>query len=269
MSMKRLVLRLTALTLLGLTPAVHASAAPLAPTSPAGAGEYVLGPTDVVEVNLLGRADFTTKDRITEDGKIRLPLLGEVKAADLTSAQLGDEVAALLVKGGFFTQPIVKVDVVSYGSRYVTLLGNFRTPGLVPIDHPYKLSEIVARAGGINEVGADYVIYRPVRGEERTIRIAELATGEGSQDPQVAPGDKIFAPPADLAFLSGQVKSPGAFPITPGMTIRMALSRGGGVTDQGSEKRITLTRKGAKVAHVNLDERIQPGDVVVVGERLF
>jgi polysaccharide export outer membrane protein len=242
----------------------------VAPEASAGAAEdYRLGPADVIEVDLLGQAEFTTKERINEDGMIRLPMIGSVEAANKTVAELADLVAEKLKSGGYYASPIVKVEVASFGSRYVTVLGNFGSPGLVPIDHPYRLSEIVARVGGIKETGADYVIYRPRLGAERTIRVADLATGDIKEDPFVSPGDKIYSPPAELVFVSGQVKAPGGFPITPGMTIRMALSRAGGVTDQGSDKKVTVTRGGAKMTHVNLDDAIRPGDVLVVGERLF
>jgi polysaccharide export outer membrane protein len=231
--------------------------------------DYVLGPADVIEVDLLGQADYTTKQRITEDGVIRLPMIGIVKAANKTVGTLSDEIAQKLKSGGFYAAPIVKIDVVSFGSKYMTVLGNFNSPGLIPIDHPYRLSEIVARVGGVKEGGADYVDYTPRNGEERKIRIADLAGGGAKDDPYVAPGDKLYSPPADLVFVSGQVKLPGAYPITPGMTFRMALSRGGGITDQGSYGRVTLTRDGKKQGHVNLDDAVRAGDVLVVGERLF
>jgi polysaccharide export outer membrane protein len=163
----------------------------------------------------------------------------------------------------------VKVEVTAFGSRYVTVLGNFGAPGLVPIDHPYRLSEIVARVGGIKDGGADYVVYRPRHGDERKIKISDLATGDVKDDPYVSPGDKIYNPPVDLVYVSGQVKGPGAFAITPGMTVRMALARGGGLTDIGSYKHVALTRDGVKQGRVDLDAPVKPGDVLVVGERLF
>jgi polysaccharide export outer membrane protein len=113
------------------------------------------------------------------------------------------------------------------------------------------------------------VDYTPRHGQERKIRIADLAGGDAKDDPYVSPGDKLYSPPADLVFVSGQVKLPGAYPITPGMTIRMALSRGGGITDQGTYSRVTITRDGKKQTHVDLDQPVRSGDVVVVGERLF
>ena len=230
---------------------------------------YILGPADVIEVSVLGRSEYTTRARISEDGTIQLQYLGVVNAATKTAAQLSDEVAAALEKGGYFAKPVVRVDVVSYASRYVTVLGNVVTPGLVPVDRAYHLSEIIARVGGIKEAGADYVVLRPQHGDERRITIATLATGAASDDPLVAPGDKIYSPPAEVFYVTGQVKLPGGFPIMPDMTVRMALSRAGGLTDSGSDKKVTITRKGQKIGHVDLDSKLQPGDVVLVGERLF
>ena len=85
----------------------------------------------------------------------------------------------------------------------------------------------------------------------------------------MSPGDKIYSPPAELIYVSGQIKTPGAFPIVSDMTVRMALSRAGGLTNSGSDKKVTITRKGVKMKHVDLDSKVQPGDVIVVGERLF
>ena len=64
------------------------------PAAANGASQhYVLGPADVIEVSVLGRPDFTVKDRIGEDGTIRTPYLGPVKAADKTTVQFADELA--------------------------------------------------------------------------------------------------------------------------------------------------------------------------------
>jgi polysaccharide export outer membrane protein len=230
---------------------------------------YVLGSSDVIEVSVLEHTDFTTRGRIGEDGTIRLPFLGPVMAANRTAAQLGDDVAQALDKGGFFTHPIVKVEIVSYGSRYVTVLGEVGTPGIVPVDRAYRLSEILARVGGVKESGANYVVLRPADGAEQKLVIADIATGGVKEDPYVAPGDKIYSPKAELFYVSGQVNAPGTYPILPDMTIRMAIARAGGVNLQGSEKRLKLTRHGEKVPTVDLNDKIQPGDVLVVGESLF
>src|SRR3954462_7910432 len=119
------------------------------PAQPAGMPDqaYILGPEDVVQVEVLGRTDFTTKTKIGVDGKIQLPLLGAVPAADRTVLQLRAQITEALQKAGFFNRPIVEVQVASYASRYVTVLGAVGSPGLIPVDRPYRLSEIIARVG--------------------------------------------------------------------------------------------------------------------------
>ncbi len=248
----------------------QAAADPVGPAADDTASQnYILGAADVIEVSVLGRPDFTTKGRIGEDGTIRVPYLGSVTASNKTTVQLADELGKALESGGYFSHPIVKVDVSSYASRYVTVLGNVGSPGLIPVDRAYRLSEIVARVGGVKETGADYVVFRPRVGAERHITVQALATGDLKDDPYVSPGDKIYSPDADLFYVSGQVKAPGAFPLRANVTLRMAISRAGGLTESGSDKSVTVTRAGQKLPHVDLDSKVMPGDILLIGERLF
>ena len=229
---------------------------------------YVLGPEDVIQVSVLGQSDFNTRTRIGEDGTVQLPYLGQFRAADKTARQLEDDVAQALKHGGYFAHPIVSVETVGFGSRNVTVLGAVGAPGLIPIDRPYRLSEILARVGGPRNDGADYVIVRPEDGPEKRFLIRDLAAGDINDDPFVSPGEKVFVPRAEVFYVSGQVRAPGAYPITSGLTLREALGRGGGITEQGSEGRVRVNR-GGKSLRVPLESLVQPNDVVNVGQRLF
>jgi polysaccharide export outer membrane protein len=162
----------------------------------------------------------------------------------------------------------VTIEVVGFASRYVTVLGGVVQPGLIPINRPYRLSELLARVGGVREGSADYLVVRSANGAERKLLIRDLAMGDASQDPYVQAGDKIYAPAAELFYISGQVKSPGAYPISSGMTARMAVAKAGGLTESGSDKKIETNRDGKKVK-LKLEDAVQVGDVLVVGERLF
>jgi polysaccharide export outer membrane protein len=251
----------------------HAATSQTAPAASAASADqsYTLGPADVIEVSIPGRTDFTTRGRIGENGSIELPYLGSVAAAGRNPGQLAEEIDKALQAGGYFAKPTVSVQVVSYASKYVTVLGEVTTPGLVPIDHAYRLSEIIARVGGIKEGGADYVILRPEKGAERRLALDTLATGDESQDPYVSPGDKIYSPKADIFYVSGQVTTPGAYALVPNMTLRMAIARAGGVNAEGSLGKVVVTRHGVKLPQRqrDLDAKAEPGDVIVVGERLF
>jgi polysaccharide export outer membrane protein len=254
---------------LGVLVAQATGAAPPAASSEAAEQPYILGPEDVVELEVLGRADFKTRAKIGSDGTILLPYVGQMQAADRTTKQLAAEVTAALEAGSYFQRPILRVEVVSFASRYVTVLGAVGSPGLVPINRAYRLSEILARVGGISAASADYVVVRPEQGPEHRYSIKALTTGELSQDPYVAPGDKIFLPTAEIYYLSGQVRSPGQYAVAPDLTIRMAIARAGGLTELGSNKRIKINRKNKKVGKVSLDDVVQAGDVIEIGERLF
>jgi len=259
---------------------VHAQPAPAPATVPALAQPalaqpagmpdqgYILGAEDVVQVEVLGRTDFTTKTKIGADGKIQLPLLGAIPASDRSVLQLREQIRDALQKGGFFNRPIVDVQVVSYASRYVTVLGAVGSPGLIPVDRPYRLSEIIARVGGVRENGADHVVLRSKTGE-RNYAIKDLATGGEGLDPYVQPGDKIFAPSGDVFYIKGQVRAPGSYPLLPHMTLTMALARGGGITDLGSDSHIKIIRKTAEMSPKDLNIEILPDDVIDVGEGWF
>jgi polysaccharide export outer membrane protein len=260
------------IAIVGLSSAPARSAPGPAGNVPAEAkhdADYVLGPGDVIEAQVLGRSDFTTRARIGQDGAIQLPYLGTVAASDRSTRKLGDEIAKALEAGGYYASPIVNVDIVSYASRYVTVLGEVGAPGLTPIDRPYHLSEILARDGGVREDAADYLVIRAEHGPEKRYSIRGLATGDASQDPLVAPGDKVFVPKAEVFYISGQVKSPGAYALESGMTLRMAIARGGGLTDLGTDHGVKVTSRDGQKKRLELDGAINAGDVIVVGERLF
>lgn len=243
-----------------------ATAASGASTDP-GSAEYILGPEDVLEIEIVGQPD-KMRARVYTDGTVQLNLVGKVVAQGKTPRQLGDEIAGLLKSGGFYANPVVNVEVSGYASRFVTVLGQVASPGLIPINRPYRLSEILARVGGTQAAAADYLIVKSEVGEERRYQISDLATGDASKDPYVAAGDKIFAPQAELFYISGQVMSPGAFPAKAETTIAQAIARAGGLTASGSDKKVQVTRAGKKIK-LRGDALVQPGDVLVVGERLF
>lgn len=251
---------------------IHAQAAKAAP--PAATAEkdlaagYVLGPDDVIEVSVLGQPEFQTRARIRSDGTIQLPFIGEQKVAGETALTLAPKIADRLRAGGYYAKPVVNIEITGFTSRYVTLLGAVAQSGLQPVDRSYRLSEIIARAGGIRETGADFVTLTRADGTQKNYPFEKLASGGPEDDPVVNPGDKIYVPEADLFYIYGQVNAPGVYPIRGQMTVRKAIARGAGFTPSGSAKKIKLYRDGQE-QKADLDMVIKPGDVFVIGEKAF
>lgn len=264
--------------ILALASTVATAAAPVQQTPPAAPAQgdasvslvegYVLGPGDVIEVSVLGREDFKPRVQVQADGTVALPLLGSVPAADRTVLQLRDQIREALVRGGYYSSPVLNISIVTYASRYVTVLGEVATPGVVPIDRAYRLSEIIARAGGVKETGSDRITLTPAGGSPNDLSLRAIATGRAA-DPVVNPGDKVYVAEAETFYIYGQVTAPGTYPVDSDMTLRMALARSGGLTPLGSERRTKLIRGEREISRVDLDEKIQPGDVIVVGQKFF
>jgi polysaccharide export outer membrane protein len=199
-------------------------------------------------------------------------MIGVVKAAGRTVSDLSDDVRQALIKGQFYSDPVVRVEVVGISSRYATILGSVGNPGLLPLDRNYRLSEILAKIGGRTGAGADYILVtHAAGGPTERYYISKLASGDGERDPIVKSGDKIFIPSADaeVVYISGQVNKPGTYPLTEGLTVRMVLAQSGGVTENGSENKFKLIRDGKPLKSVKLDDPLKVGDILTFGERLF
>jgi polysaccharide export outer membrane protein len=244
-----------------------AAAPAAAPAKSQADAEYVLGPEDVIEIEVVGQQD-KIHARVYTDGTIQMNLIGTINAGGKTTRQLGAELAAALKTGGYYSNPVVNVEVSSFASRYVTVLGAVGQPGLVPMNRPYRLSEIMARTGGVQERAADYLVVRPETGPEKRYNIDTLATGGADQDPFVQPGDKIFVPLAEVFYISGQIMQPGTYPLRSDMTLRQAIARGGGLSESGTDHGVIVTRAGKKIK-LDVNDKVQANDVILVRERLF
>lgn len=233
----------------------------------AGSG-YVLGAEDIVEISYYGPTVTTVKTRIKANGEIVVPLIGTVRAAGETASSLGQTMARRLKAEGFFTNPIVNVEIVTYASNSVTVLGQVARPGIYALEQPYRVSEMVARAGGLQADASSVIEVRRAGAQTpQRYSLAELARN-GQTDVRLAPGDTVYVAAAERFYIYGQVANGGTYPITGGMTVRQALARAGGPTLSGSQDKIRLYR-GGRETDAQLDAPIQPDDVLFVRERIF
>jgi polysaccharide export outer membrane protein len=137
------------------------------------------------------------------------------------------------------------------------------------MDRVYRVSEILARAGGAKPTAGDEILLRRSNGQEFHLPLADVAKGGADQDPYVQPGDKLYLAAAPIYYIYGQVGAPGAYKVERNMTVRMALARGGGLTQRGSANKISVYRKGQKVPGANMDTLLRDSDTIYVGERFF
>lgn len=245
---------------------------------------YVLGAQDVVNITVLGETDLSRKYTIEQDGSFTFPLIGRVTARGLTLRDLEQELRKKLVTGGYLKNPEISVAVDAYQSQRIMVWGQVNQPGEYQLAGDMTLLSALAKAGSITpNAGRDAVIVRaPKKGvaegtlaEPEIVRIDlnDLQAGNMALNIPLRDGDTINVPKAQSVFVSGHVKTPGGYTVEEGMTVLQVLSLAGGLTDRGSDKRINVTRtvdgKKKELKGVKLTSVVQPGDTIVVGQRIF
>jgi polysaccharide biosynthesis/export protein len=240
--------------------------------------QEVLGPGDVVRITAFRYPDLTTEARISEEGKVNVPMIGQVTLKGMTPDQAARHIADRMKKGNYILNPQIDVAVVEARSRQVSVLGFVTRPGRYMLDGTTaKLTDVLAMAGGLVPAASDTAVIKRSRGQKSESFNVDLAAliqgGDASKDIEVGSGDSVFVPKAPVVYVYGEVMRGGSYRLEPGMTVMQALSVAGGITPRGSENRAMLRRKGAdgkwKETPARPLDTLAADDVIYVRESFF
>jgi len=248
------------------------------PAPAAVVDQYVIGPQDTLMITVIDENDLTAKYRVDGDGSITLPYLGRMPAAGLSVEELRKRITAGL-QNGWIRNPQVLVGIEQYKARSVVVTGAVRAPQKVTLTGlTMTLLEALALAGSpTSEAANEVIVVHPAKPGEKepqaiTVNRRDLELGRAGMDIVLQDGDIINVPVAKKFWVSGYVKNQGAYVYDSGMTVAQALILAGGLTERGSDRRITIKREvNAKVTEVSakLEDKVQPNDEIIVGSRLF
>jgi len=170
-----------------------ALAAPDAPTvAPLETG-YRIAPMDTVTVKVFKSQDLSGDYQVDLAGNISMPLIGEVQAVNLTTAQLDERLTSALGQK-YFEHPDVSVGIKSSTRRSVTVDGAVKQAGTFAIAGGTSLMQAVALAGGTTEdANARRVaVFRTIGGQRQAAAFDLTAIRHGqSKDPEIYPGDIV------------------------------------------------------------------------------
>jgi polysaccharide biosynthesis/export protein len=248
--------------------------------------DYVLGSQDVFTLTVWGQGGVSERFTVDGDGTFTFPMLGRVKAGGLTVRQLENELTDRL-RDGYFNDPRITVVVEEYRSQRIFTVGEVKSPGTYTLTRPMTLLEALALAGSTTaNAGSVAVIKRPVEGytskgstaqagvdvTEIRVDLTALQAGVLSTNPILRDGDTIVVPRPAPVFVFGHVGRPGEYVVGRDTSVRQVLSLAGGVSQRGATGRIKiirLTDSGEQEIKVGLDDRVRPGDTIIVPERYF
>lgn len=156
--------------------------------------DYRISPLDTLSIKVFRMPDLTGEYEVDLTGQISLPLIGSVKAVDLTTAQL-DESLTQRFGEKYLQNPDISVGVKSSTSASITVDGSVGKSGAVTAGAGMTLMQAVAQAGGVTENANPrrVAIFRQISGQRQAAAfdLISIRRGEAS-DPRVYPGDIII-----------------------------------------------------------------------------
>jgi polysaccharide biosynthesis/export protein len=180
------------------TPSQPPGAPPAAPASgPAIPDSYAIGPEDVLGVVFWREPDLSGDVTVRPDGRISLPVIGEMEAAGLTPDVLRQRVQERAAK--YLTDVNVAVVVRQINSRKIFVTGQVTTPGTYPLAAPRTVMQALALAGGLTEFAdsKNITILRTAGGRPQSFKFnyKDVSKGKGlEQNILLQPGDTVVVP---------------------------------------------------------------------------
>ena len=248
----------------------------------------------MVKVTVIGHDDLSQTLIVQPDGTFIFPLLGKVKAADLTPKELERRLTETLAKG-YIRNPQVSVVVQEYKSKTVMVMGEVTRPGTYPMTSNLRIIDLLAKAGMNTAAATEVQIIRPLFATDRPLLPAEVAplpggepavkqaeilkvdlraiqTGDLDKNVALQPNDTVYVPPVARFYVTGETRNTGAFTWQPNLSVREAVILAGGFGENAAQGKIRVIREvdGQKrELKIKPDDVVQPGDIIVVKGKLF
>jgi len=252
--------------------------------------EYKIGPKDLLEISVFGVNELNTTVRVSEDGKITLPLLKEVVVEGLTKSELEKKLTTLLEEK-YVQNPQITIFIKEYQSKRVSVMGAVGKPGDYELLGRQTLLQILSQAGGLTRDAAKeiFVMRRLQDGSSVSHHISIddlILRGDPKFNILIEPNDVVNVPVDMIVpiYIFGQVKSPGALQVKKsGMpTLLQAIAQAGGFTDRAAKGSVLIKRKDAAGKEIEIkvnvkdilkgkkkDVPLEENDTVYVPESFF
>ncbi|HEY0759329.1 MAG TPA: polysaccharide biosynthesis/export family protein [Acidisarcina sp.] len=224
-------------------------AALFVPVSRAQKESLLIGPGDLVAINVFQEPELDQHGRVTDAGDLPLILGGKVALAGLTPEEAARAVEQVLVRGQFLLNASVTVTIEQYATQNVSVLGQVKAPGTYPIGTSRSVLDVLALAGGLTDLADRRITIESHSDRKRFYYYLSNSADEALQTSlTVFPGDKIIVPRVDLVYVLGDVGRAGGFPESTNdsrLTVLEAVSLAGGTPPNAVPSRARLIRKHA------------------------
>jgi polysaccharide export outer membrane protein len=196
-------------------------------TSPAASVPGPIAPGEVLDIAEYHMPEFHSNVRVSADGMVTLPLIGDIPVGGLDEPAAARAIAGALVAKGMLLHPQVTVLVTVFIGQDMTILGEVARPGIYPYGAHHRLLDLISAASGLNATagGLVSIMHRDEPGAPQMVAL-DFSEAGARQDPELRPGDLVQVSRAGLIYVVGAVNRPGGFTLDPGQptTVLQALS---------------------------------------------
>jgi polysaccharide export outer membrane protein len=238
--------------------------------------DYRIGAGDVLDISVFRSPDLKLQSRVSGQGNINFPLIGEVKVEGKTASEVEKDISKSMIDKALIKSPQVNVKILEYNSKLVIVLGNVAKPGSYPLEKNMQLMEVLALAGGITPNGSEVVSITSKKENATVTKSYDIRNifngGQEFINPQIQANDVVYVPNFPQFYVYGEVAKPGVYKIEQNLRVSQALALSGGLSPKGTTKGITIERVvGGKVNVVpaSLNDFIQDKDVIYFKESVF
>jgi len=159
----------------------------------ARATPFLIGPEDILDVQVWKNVELSRTVPVRPDGKVSLPLVNDIQAAGLTATELRDQLTTRLSE--FIPSPEVAVIVREVHSVKVTVMGMVRIPGRYEVKSPATVLELIGQAQGLTDfANRDRIIVIRQNGERVPFNYRKVVNGSETDNFFVRAGDIIYVP---------------------------------------------------------------------------
>ena len=210
--------------------------------------DYRIGKEDVLEIDVYQAEELRRTVRVSSQGFIGLPLLGQIQAKGSTTSELEKEIAQKYDR--YLESPLVSVYVKEYKAQRIGVIGAVKSPQVYVVTGQRYLIEMLSMAGGLTpEAGPVGYIVRPLDDKPGSptqtlaIDLSELLEkGNLDLNIPVFSGDVINVPKGGVVFVDGAVEKPGAFNLSSRMTLMQVIAMAGGMKFEAHKGELKLYR---------------------------
>ena len=237
----------------------------LAAPCPAQNESLLIGPGDLIQVDVMDTPEMEQQIRVMDDGTIPLAYIGSVHVAGQTPATAAAMVQRILMEKKVMQKPQVTVRVQEYATQDVSVLGQVHTPGTYSITTPQTILKVLALAGGLTDsANRTVAVKRHDSAEQLTYYVSNNSEQAFSDMVMVNPGDTVLVSRAPMVYVMGDVTRPGGYVIDTNdarLSVMQAIAMAGSANKTSVQSHVRLIRAtdhGQQELPVHLDA-IQKG----------